>query len=125
RSGNIFNRFPESSCAQRAPSMFRLSCPGPRGAEPTVRFQQFLEGLQAAEALIVVAEAQGEYADRIGPELTAQCRQIYLDRLNYARQHCPEAYGGIYFSTDHRDWQQLDARLFALAAQVQKKLSTR
>ena len=102
--------------------MWRLAWAGPEGAEPTVRFEQLLEGIQAAEASIAVAEAQGEKADRLGAELAAKCRQLCLDRLNYSRQHAPEPYGAVYFTTCHFGWQELDERLFALAGEVEKKL---
>jgi len=119
---NVYNRWPHSSCAQREPNLFRLALPGPEGAIPTVRFEQLREGIQEAEAMLFVAEAMGEHVERLGPELTAQCRQIFLDRLNYCRRTCPEAYGRVYFSTSHFGWQTLASRLYAAAADVAAKL---
>jgi hypothetical protein len=122
RGTRVFNRYPMSSCGQREPNLWRLTWPGPEGAEPTVRFYQLLEGIQMAEALIVVAEAQGEKekADAIGADLAGQCRQIFLDRLNYARQHAPEQ-GRISLATQHAGWQELDRRVIQLAGEVEKK----
>lgn len=123
RGMRVFNRYPFSSCGQREPNLWRLAWPGPDGAEPTARFLQMLEGIQMAEALIVVAEAQGEKdkADAIGAELAGKCRQIYVDRLNYARAHAPEG-GRVSYGTVHLGWQELDRRVFELAAEVEKKL---
>jgi len=116
----IFNRWPHSSCAQREPNLYRLADSAPDGPAPTVRFEQVREGIQEAEAMIVVAEAVGEHADRLGPELAAECRQVLVDRLNYCRRTCPEAYGRIGFRTNHTGWQALAERLFAAAAKVAK-----
>jgi hypothetical protein len=118
----VFNRYPFSSCGQREPNLWRLAWPGPEGAEPTLRLQQMIEGIQMAEALIVVAEAQGEKAraDAIGADLAAQCRQIFVDRLNYARRHASGQYGVVSYGTVHLGWQELDRRVLDLAARVQK-----
>jgi hypothetical protein len=125
RARNVYNRWPHSSCAQREPNLFRLASPGPEGAIPTVRFEHVREGVQDAEAMLFVAEAMGEHSDQLGPELTARCRQLFLDRLNYCRRTCPEAYGRVYFTTNHYGWQSLTARLYATAAEVAKKLGSR
>jgi len=114
----IFNRWPHSSCAQREPNLYRLADSAPDGPAPTVRFEQVREGIQEAEAMIVVAEAVGEHPDKLGPGLAAECRQLLVDRLNYARRTCPEAYGRIPFRTNHYGWQGLAARLFNAAAKV-------
>ncbi len=121
----IFNRWPHSSCAQREPNLFRLADSAPDGPAPTVRFEQVREGIQEAEAMVVVAEAVGEHADKLGPELAAECRQLLTDRLNYARHACPEAYGRIPFRTNHYGWQELSARLFAAAAKVTQKIGVK
>lgn len=121
----IFNRWPHSSCAQREPNLFRLADSAPDGPAPTVRFEQLREGLQEAEAMIVVAEALGEHSERLGPELAAECRKLLIDRLNYARRTCPEAYGRIGFRTNHYGWQELSARLFEAAAKVVRKLGAK
>lgn len=118
----IFNRWPHSSCAQREPNLYRLADSAPDGPAPTLRFEQVREGIQEAEAMIVVAEALGEHAERLGPELAAECRQLLIARLNYARRTCPEAYGRIGFRTNHLGWQPLAARTFAAAASVAKRL---
>jgi hypothetical protein len=118
---NIYNRWPASSCAQRAPSLFRLAYPGPRGAVATVRLEQLREGVQEAEAMIVVAEAVGEQAGQLGPELAERCRQMLAERIRYCLRTCPEHYGRIPFRTDHLGWQENNAGLYTAAAEVSKK----
>jgi hypothetical protein len=115
---HIYNRFPHSSCAQRAPAMYHLSWPGPDGAEPTMRFELLIEGIQTADAMIVVAEAQGEKAGKFGPEFAAKCRRVFLDRFNYTRQHLPEPWAVPFLLTFHQGWQELDRRVFDCAAEV-------
>ena len=125
RPDNIYNRWPHSSCAQRAPSLFRLACPGPDGPAPTVRFEQLREGVQDAEAVLVVAQAVGEHADALGPELAAECRRLLVERINYCRRTAPETYGRVHFRTCHGGWSDLVARLYEAAAEVSKKLNRR
>jgi hypothetical protein len=122
RPGNLYNRWPHSSCAQRAPNMFRLAHPGPHGAEPTVRFEQFREGIQDTEATIFIAEAAGEHADRLGPELAALCRRLLVERMTYCRRRAPETWGRVCFRTYHYGWRDLTARLYATAAEVARAI---
>jgi hypothetical protein len=53
----IYNHWPQSTCSQREPTVYRLTDPGPEGAVPNLRFEALREGLQESEALIVAAEA--------------------------------------------------------------------
>jgi hypothetical protein len=119
---NVYNRWPDSSCAQRAPSLFRLACPAPDGPAATVRFEQLREGVQEAEAMIVVAEALGEHAGELGPDLAQRCRQLLVERIESCQRTCPEAYGRVPFRTDHFGWRDLNARVYAAAAEVSRKL---
>jgi len=114
--GSIFNRFPQSSCAQRAPVMYHLSWAGPAGALATMRFQALIEGTQASEATIVAAEAQATMADKIGPELAEKCRHFYADRLDFFRLRLLE--NGTFITTFSTGARDLDARAFAAAAEV-------
>jgi glycosyl hydrolase family 123 len=122
RSRNLYNRYPHSSCAQRSPNLYVLSAPGPKGAISTVRFENLREGVQDSEAMIIVAEALAKHKDKLGAELAKECRQIFVDRINYCRQHAPESYGRVYIRSDHSGWQDLAARLYNAAAKVSKKL---
>ena len=119
---NLYNRWPHSSCAQREPNLFRLAWPSPDGAAPTVRYVQFREGIQDAEALIAVAEALAKHADRLGPDLAAECRQVLVDRINFCRRTCPEG-RGTWFRTYHHGWGKLTARIYAAAAKSARRLA--
>ena len=119
---NIYNRFPSSSCAQRAPALFYLTWPGPQGAASTVRFEAFCEGLQLAEADIIVSEALDTHAAELGAELCAECRQLLVDRLWYLHSRDLQMWSRVFYHVDHCDWQQLDRRLLDCAAKVGAKL---
>ncbi|MCG3179145.1 MAG: hypothetical protein BIFFINMI_01476 [Phycisphaerae bacterium] len=115
----IFNRWPNSSVAGHGdPTITCLAHPGPDGAQATVRFELFREGLQESEAMIRIAEAQDKHADRLGKELTDRCRRIFVDRMNMYRLSqavSEEFYGG---------WQSRSADLYATAAEVAGKLKS-
>jgi hypothetical protein len=118
----VFNRWPNSSCGQREPSVYRLSWPGPDGAEPTVRFEALREGLQEAEAIIVVSEA-AEHPDRVGAELAAVCRAVLIDRLRADLVQPDLRWSQYHLRTQHAGWRDLDARLFDAAALAAKRLA--
>jgi hypothetical protein len=124
-AGTIYNRFPASSCAQRAPALFYMTWAGPKGAETTVRFEAFSEGIQLAEADIVVSEALDTRAAELGQELADECRKLLVERLWYLHSRDRQEWGKVYFRMDHRDWQELDRRLFECAAKVGAKLGGR
>jgi hypothetical protein len=73
--------------------------------------------------MVVVAEALGEHADALGPELAARCRTLLVDRILHIKRTCPETYGRVYFRTCHQGWRELAERLYATAAEVARKLS--
>jgi len=116
---SIYNRYPFSSCAQRAPVMYHLSYAGPDGAAATIRFELMREGLQAAEATIIIAEAQATKADKLGAELAGRCKQTYADRVDFLRLRTSES--GYFYTTFATGWSDLDARTFAAAAEVADK----
>jgi len=123
RSGNIYNRFPHSSCAQRSPYLCALSVSGPDGAMTTVRLENLREGVQDSEAMIFVAEVLAKHKKQLGPDLAAERRAVFVDRINYCRQRAPEAYGRIYVRSNHLGWQELNARLYAAAGKVAARLT--
>jgi hypothetical protein len=125
RTSNIYNRWPHSSCAQREPNLYALAAPGPEGAIATVRFEQFREGVQDAEAMIYVAESLGEHADQLGPELAKRCEQLLAERIRFCLRTCPETYGRIGFRTYHHGWQDRAAALYAAAANAAMRKSTK
>ncbi len=108
-----FNRWPNSTCNQREPTIWGLAYPGPDGAVQTIRLQTLLEGVQDAEALIYVVEAADTRADKLGPALTARCKAFFLQTIQEGRQH--------YYSARNRaGWQGRTAQLYALAEEVSK-----
>ena len=116
RFENLYNRWPHSSCAQREPTMVSLAYPGPEGPLNTIRLQLIREGLQEAEAMIGIADAAAKSADRLGPELTAKGKSLFAERINLCR------YSELMWPPDSGGWQERTVRLFALAAEVAKKL---
>ena len=121
--GTIYNRWPQSTCQQRAPSVFRLSSPGPEGAVANLRFEAMLEGVQESEALVAVSEAADKYPEKIGKELTDRIHALILERLNVLS--CTDFYlarGWKGNFTQHTGWQDRNARLFAAAAEASAKM---
>ena len=123
RAKSIYQRWPESSSAQRGVYTFRLGWPGPDGAEPTLRLEAVREGLQEAEAAIFIGEAQARHADRIGAGLAAKCRRVLVKRVRYCIERTHQPWGPIFTHVNHRGWQDMNAELFATAAEVAAKLA--
>jgi hypothetical protein len=118
---DIYNRYPHSSCAQREPSLKRLSWPGPDGAEVTVNYEAFAEGLQETEAGMVLSKAAAAEAT-VGKELADKCRAVLRERLMFchARDICQ--WNRPFYHLDHYGWQDLARRSFDLAGEVSAKL---
>jgi Glycoside hydrolase 123, catalytic domain len=124
-TSNIYNRYPHSSCAQRAPSLYALGHPGPDGAEPTFRFENFRLGVQDAEALIFLSEAASEQAAKIGPKLVARYKQLLIARMSHCKLLAPEYYGRVHHRVNHHGWQAHNRELYKLAGEVAGKLGTK
>ncbi|MCG3177928.1 MAG: hypothetical protein BIFFINMI_00251 [Phycisphaerae bacterium] len=122
RPTNIYNRWPESSCDQREPTTMRLAWPGPDGALPTVRFENMIQSVQEAEALIFINRALARQADALGADLADRCRKLIADRIVFSAQRYSNVFGEVLNSTNYLGWQELNARLWSLAAEVQTKL---
>jgi len=122
RKRNLYNRYPHSSCAQRAPALYQLAWPGPSGPETTVRYEAAIEGLQEAEAMIVISEAIDQHAGTLGPKLVRDCRAVLRDRLRYCHTRNQSRWQRVYVHMNHYGWQGLSRRLFRCAAEVTKKL---
>ena len=116
---DVYNRWPESTCSQRRPTLMKLAGAGSEGPASTVRYELLLEGLAEAEAMIIVAEALNTRADKLGPELTERCRRLLRERIDTAR-----ILNGYYgpAAWDHTGWQDASKRVFEAAAQVAAKL---
>jgi len=117
----IYNRYPHSSCAQRAPALYTLSWPGPEGPETTIRYEVLCEGLQEAEALIGISRAIDRHADRLGPELLDECRRVFGDRRHFHKRS-RVVWAQVPFHTNRRGWQDLSRRTYDCAAKVARKL---
>lgn len=110
---DVYNRWPYSSCAQREPSLKTMAWPGPDGPETTLRYEAFCEGIQYAEALMVVSEALDRKAAQLGQERAEVLRQVLVDLVR--QQH---KYRGPYvpLRPNHEGWQPLARRLLEAAA---------
>lgn len=109
----IYNRFPHSSCAQREPSLKRMAWPGLDGPATTLRYEAFCEGIQFAEALLVVSEAIDTKAAELGPERTEQYRQLLTDLWRRAVR----AGWHAALRPNHEGWQIMFQRLFDAAGE--------
>jgi hypothetical protein len=112
----IFNRWPNSSVGGHGdPTLSALADPGPDGARPSLRMEIFREGVQEAEAAILLSDAMTNSAAQLGPELAARCKSLLTERINVCRATqgiTEEFYAG---------WQDRATRLFAAAAEVAAK----
>jgi hypothetical protein len=113
---SIYNRWPHSSCAQREPSLKRMVWPAPDGPETTLRYEAFCEGIQYAEALIVVSEALDRKAEELGPERVEQYRRLLTEM--WRRE--VRVGGAAPLRPNHEGWQTLVKQLFDAAAECAK-----
>jgi len=112
-SGNtIYNRWPHSSCAQREPSLKRMVWPGPDGPATTLRYEAFCEGIQFAEALVVVSEALDTKAAALGPERAEEFRRMLTEL--WRRE--VRVGGAAPLRPNHEGWQAMFRWLFDAAA---------
>jgi len=116
---DLYNRWPQSSCAQREPSMKKMVWAGPDGAATTFRYEAFCEGIQYAEALVVVSEALDTRAAALGKERVEAYRRLLMDLW------CREVRvgGGSPLRPNHEGGQELVKRLFEAAAESTKSSS--
>ena len=113
----LYNRFPMSSCAQREPSLKKMTWAGPNGAATTVMYEAFCEGIQDCEAVICISDAVDNQAAKLGPELVAESHSVLAD---LARYHVNAGWGNFYHSANF-EWQDLSRRLYDCAAKVTRK----
>jgi hypothetical protein len=120
RSGqqDLYNRWPQSSCAQREPSMKKMAWAAPDGAATTLRYEAFCEGIQYADAMIAVSEAVDRKAAALGKERTAAFRDILVEMLR--REVKTLAGPPTPLRPNHEGWQDLTRRLFEAAAVAAK-----
>jgi len=107
-----------------------LLAPGPQGAVGTARFENFREGVQECEAVILLEEAtlDKEPKARLGAELAGRCEALLKERcdvlwktLNDPRSavawRAPMGYDWFLAS----GWQDRSHKLYALAGEVAAK----
>ncbi|MGQ9662314.1 MAG: glycoside hydrolase domain-containing protein, partial [Kiritimatiellia bacterium] len=117
---DIYNRWPRSSCAQREPSLKRLAWAAPDGPETTLRYEALCEGIQFAEALVVVSEALDTKADALGATRAAEYRQMLTEL--WRRE--VRAGTGAPLRPNHEGWQAMAKWLLDAAAQSSHLLAT-
>ncbi len=108
----IYNRWPQSSCAQREPSLKRMLWPAPDGPATTLRYEAFCEGIQFAEALVVVSEALDTRAAALGPQRAEEFRQ----KLTELWRREVRVGGAVPLRPNHEGWQAMFKWLFDAAA---------
>ena len=119
---DIYNRYPHSSCAQREPSLKKMTWPGPEGAEPNINSEAFAEGLQETEALLVISEAAAKHEAKIGKELADKCRSLLRERLMFCHARDQRTWNKPFYHLDHYGWRDLARRTFGLAGEVAAKI---
>jgi hypothetical protein len=145
RVGTVDDRYPESSW-RNLNMVSALLAPGPDGPVATYRFEALREGLQECAARIFLERALTDEAlkARLGGDLTARCRELLVERTDFMLKACanlqlagpshnyvtnqvegtirrPGTAGHYWFAGS--GWQERSRKLYALAAEVQQKLS--
>jgi len=118
---DLYNRWPNSTCQQREPTVVGLAYPGADGPKASIRFELLIEGLQEAEAMMVIVEALDTKADKLGPELADKCRRLFRERVDICRQICPNL--GDDIRLHYASWQDRSRRLYETAAEVAAKVA--
>ena len=121
KDGYLFNRWSHSTCAQRRPSLMKMSWPGAEGAETTTRFENLIVGIEEAEALIIVSE--GAVSDAIiGKKLADECRAVMRRSLGFAHYNNLFGERHVVAHVNYYGWQNIAARTYAVAGKVTKKM---
>jgi hypothetical protein len=101
-------------------SIVSFTAPGPGGPLGTERLESFAEGMQVTEALICLLKAVDE--QKLDVALAAKCQELLTRRAARNLEIRPEAPGrGLppgQAAVFHPAWQEDDARLFSLCAEV-------
>lgn len=92
-----------------------LTWPAPDGAGTTLRYEAFCEGIQFAEAMIVVSQAVDTNAEALGKEKADAFHQVLVDLVQQARSRTK----GPLQPAD-QGFQDVIKRLFDAAAECAK-----
>ena len=142
-TGSIQARFPESDWRNLDWMIHAFVPPGPDGALATTRLVLMREGLQECEARIVVERAlvTPELRAKLGDELTRRCERLIRERTRVVttalENHFVCGFGNTstsghgWWSTPGQvgtlwyvasGWQELSEELYAVAAEVTRKV---
>jgi len=144
RVGTVAGRYPQSAWAN-LDLLSHFLAPGPDGPVVTNRFEAVREGVQECEARIYLETALTDKALRakLGEELAGRIKQLLDERIlymwkNFSNLRITGRHWDWAFFTPWRGvgapghswflgtgWQQRSEKLYALAAEVQKKLAER
>ena len=128
--GSLSARYPESGWRNLDIRMTMLA-PGPDGAIATTRYEMFREGLQECETRLFLEEAV--FHKRISGELAKRCQSVLADRTriradldrSQKREVSSEEQDVIFEKFVDANWHAVTDRLYAVAAEVARKLGTR
>ena len=122
---HIYNRYPYSSCAQRAPALYTLSWPGPDGAETTQRFEVLCQGVQETEGMLAIAAALDKADSKLSKDNADRLRKVLYDRLWFVntRPMISVRWSTMEDHVNNFGWRDLARQTFdcaALAAGAEK-----
>ncbi|KKM00225.1 hypothetical protein LCGC14_1806580, partial [marine sediment metagenome] len=119
---SLAGRYPESYWGQLNMNYCvpRLLGKGPNGPLATIRYEAFRENIQEVEARIFIEKAllDPKAAAVLGDDLVRRCRIVLDERIRMALHAAGE--GLVWFVSS--GWDERAAKLFRLAAEVDKKL---
>jgi len=142
RVGTVSARYPQSSW-RNLDLYSSLLAPGPDGPVATTRYEVFREGIQECEARIVIEDAltNKQMREQLGEELAQRCESALDERALFmwtgmsslrlngaswdwatAWRSRPGVAGQVWFVGS--DWQARTQKLYQLAAEVQRKLTS-
>jgi len=142
RAGRIYEQYPHSNW-RNLDIYASLLAPGPEGPTATQHYQHLVEGIQECEARIAIERALSDTSlrARLGDDLAKRCQELLDDRMRCA-QACfcrlmnrldgnpagLSSTGGPgvagHFWSVGSGWQKRAERLFTLAGEVERKVST-
>lgn len=100
-----------------AASTTAFTAAGPDGPVSTTRLEMFTEGMQVREALGFLIKALAD--KKLGEDLAAKCIAYLSERATSNLKHATRSYA-MEFTHYDPDWQNQEARLFALCAEASR-----
>ncbi|MGA2034520.1 MAG: hypothetical protein ABSG68_19915 [Thermoguttaceae bacterium] len=96
-----------------------LLAPGRQGPVATARSQMLREGLQEAEARVLIQDALLDQADRLGPDLARQCKEVCDQHTRMLRYFAEFQYDG---AMSPQMIEEQSVKLYQLAGEVASRL---